>query len=204
MPERKMNFERIYATICQWAEAQGIAVRHAHLDAKKAGEFNGLTATMNSSFSAEEQTYYLVHALGSIVRWSVSFEPVRDMFAELRAAKGSRKDQTRLEAAIHRYRAFEIESSEFAVWLLGELGNGAAIPTYTNFMRADLEALTQFHRTGVAPVWREFFARWNDEVRSGARTVQPYHAKPIPEFTPKLIENQEILQKQPEQAADAE
>ena len=199
-----MNFEPTYAAICKWAEAQGIAVRHARLDAKKAGEFNGLSASMNSSYSAEEQSYYLVHALGSIVRWSLSFEPVRDIFAELRAAKGSREDQNRLDAAIQCYRAFEIESSEFAVWLLGELGNSEAIPTYTNFLRADLEALTQFHRTGVAPVWRRFFARWNDEVRSGVRTVEPFHAKPIPEFTPKLIENQEILQKQPEQAADAE
>jgi hypothetical protein len=200
-----MNFHLIYDAICAWAENRGISVRHAVLDAKKAGEFDGLSATMNSSFSAEEQTYYLVHGLGSIVCWSLQLAQLHEMFEELRAAKNTRHENpSRLEAAIQRYRAFEIESSEFAVWLLAELGNVEAIPAYTNFMRADLEALTHFHRLGVAPVWRDFFAKWNEETRLGLRTVEPYRSKPIPEFKPILIEKQEILQKQAEQSGAAE
>jgi hypothetical protein len=197
----KVNFERTYLATCSWAEAHGISVHQKYLDAKKAGEFDGLSATMNTRYSAEEQTYYLAHALGSIVRWSQSFAEVREMFAELRAAKNSRRENpARLESAIQSYQAFEVESSEFAVWLLGEIGQGDVIPMYTNFMRSDLEALTQFHRIGVAPVWRDFFAQWNRDVRRGLRKVEPYHPKPIPEFKHILIERQEIIQKQPEQS----
>jgi hypothetical protein len=63
-------------------------------------------------------------------------------------------------------------------------------------MRADLEALTEYHRTGKAPVWRDFFALWNADVASGRRVVTPYTPKPLPAFTPVAIERQEILQKQ--------
>jgi hypothetical protein len=63
-------------------------------------------------------------------------------------------------------------------------------------MRADLEALTAFHRTGQAPVWREFFARRTEEVAAGRREVPTFRPKPIPPFTPLEIECQEILQKQ--------
>jgi sigma54-dependent transcription regulator len=196
-----MNFELIYAAIRTWAEVRGISVRQARLGAKKAGEFDGLSATMNSRYGAEERCYYLVHAVGSMVRWSVSFSKISEIFAELRAAKKhSRENSAQLESAIERYRSFEIESSELAVWLLGELGKREAIPAYTNFMRADLEALTQFHREGVSPVWRDFFAQWNDDVRRGHRIVEPLQPKPIPDFTPTLIEKQEILQKQPERS----
>ncbi len=94
------------------------------------------------------------------------------------------------------FRAFETESSEFAVWLLAELGHGDVIPSYTNFMRADLEALTEFHRTGKAPVWRDFFARWNEETADGRRLVLPYQAKQVPPFDPVRIEKQEVLQEQ--------
>jgi hypothetical protein len=119
------------------------------------------------------------------------------MFDELRAAKKERDtDSAGFERAIERYRAFEIESSEFAVWLLAELGNADVIASYTNFMRADLESLTQFHHTGEAPVWREFFARWNDEVAQRPRQVPPFAPKPIPSFVPRRVEKQEILQKQ--------
>jgi hypothetical protein len=193
-----MNFEPTYADICRWAKSHGISVRQARLEANKAGEFDGLSVTMNTSYSAEERSYYLAHALGSIVRWSLSHAQVRGLFQELREAKTTRDDSIRLDSAIDRYRAFEIEASEFAVWLLGERGKDDVIPSYTNFMRADLEALTQFHRIGVAPVWRDFFARWNEEVRVGLRSVEPYQPKRIPEFKPTQIEKQEILQKQPD------
>ena len=170
-----MVFERAYADVSAWAAAHGIAVGQRPLAPGTAGTFDGLSATMNSGYSAAERTYYFVHALGSVVRWSLSHDAVQAMFDELRGAKKDRAgDPDRLERAIDAYRAFEIESSEFAVWLLAELGHAAVVPSYTTFMRADLDALTEFHRTGKAPVWRDFFARWQEEIAAGRRQVQSY------------------------------
>jgi hypothetical protein len=117
---------------------------------------------MNSKYDVEERTYYLVHALASIVRWSLSLPLIQRMFEELRAAKQEKHaDPDRLERAIEQYRAFKVEPSEYAVWLLAKLGADEVVPSFTNFMRADLEALTLFHRFGRVPVWRDFFADRN-------------------------------------------
>src|SRR4051794_35934238 len=62
-------FEKIYDSIGSWAETHGIRVRDESLSPGKAGEFNGVTATMNRGYDVQERAYYLVHALGSIVRW---------------------------------------------------------------------------------------------------------------------------------------
>jgi len=190
-------FDNLYRHVCEWAEAHGIAVEDRRLKANKAGEFDGRSAVMNSEFTSEERAYYLAHALGSMVRWSLSQPVVQAMFDELRDAKKQKeKDPGRLARAIDRYRGFEIESSQFAVGLLEELGHSEVVESYTNFMRADLEALTQFHRTGRAPVWKDFFALWNEQVAYGRLEVEPFEPKPIPAFTPRCIERQEILQKQ--------
>ncbi len=190
-------FEQVYQDVQAWAEGHGIRVRHEKLKPEKVGAFDGLSVTMNSDYGAEERTYYLVHALGSLVRWSQSRPAVQEMFEELCAAKESREtDPARLERAIENYRAFETELSEFAVWLLSVLGHADVECAYTNFMRADLEALSEFHRRGQAPVWGDFFARWCEEVASGRRRVLPYSPKSIPPFVPVRIENQEILQEQ--------
>lgn len=77
--------------------------------------------------------------------------------------------------------------------MLTELGHQPAVPPYSTFMRADLDALTEFHRTGRAPIWRDFFARWRHAHRHDA---DPYHPKPVPAFTPTPVEVQEILQRQ--------
>ena len=192
------GFNETYESVCRWAKFQGITVHHQHLKPNKAGEFDGISVTMNTVYTVEERTHYLAHALGSIVRWSLSSPKIQQMFQELRAAKKEKHvDPARLEQAIDEYRAFEIESSEFAVWLLAHIGHADAIHRFTNFMRADLDALTQFHRMGTAPVWRNYFADWNEQVANGCRLVQPFDAKPIPTFHPKLIELQEILQEQP-------
>jgi hypothetical protein len=189
------NFNTIYQKVRDWAEDHGVHVLERQLPHGKAGEFNGVSITMNGDYEAEEIVYYLVHALGSIIRWSLSRSDIQAMFDELRAAK-KEGVPTRLEQAIEPYRAFEIESSEFAVWLLYDLGYSEIVANYTNFMRADLEALTQFHRTGKAPVWRTFFSQWNEDVAAGRRQVPAFQAKPIPIFVPQKIENQEILQEQ--------
>ena len=61
--------------------------------------------------------------------------------------------------------------------------------------------LTVFHRTGQAPVWRDFFAQWNNDVAAGHREVVSFNPKEIPPFKPRTIEKQEILQKQPDDSA---
>jgi hypothetical protein len=182
--------------VCNWAQANGIQVTEGRMEAGKAGEFDGLAVRLNESYDLFEKTYYLVHALGSIVRWSLS-QDIQGMFDELRDAKTS-DDPARLEMAIERYRRFEIESSEFAVWLLAQVGLADLVQSYTNFMRADLEALTMFHRTSHAPVWRDFFAQWNDEVATGERHPPSFSSQQIPPFVSRKIERQEILQKQAE------
>jgi hypothetical protein len=188
-----VNFERAYRDLCAWAETRGIRVRERRLKAEKAGEFDGVSFTMNSVFTPEERAYYFAHALGSVVCWSLSKPDVQTIFDELRDAK-KKADPDRLERAIMAYRAFEIESSEFAVWLLRDLGHADAVPSYTNFMRADLEALTEFHRNGVAPVWRDFFPSWNKDVTAGRKHVEPFTPKAIPAFSPVAIGTQEIIQ----------
>jgi hypothetical protein len=193
-----LDFSQTYEAVRDWATARGITVQESDWSANKAGEFDGISVTMNARYTAEERTIYLAHALGSMVRWSLSLPQVQEMFNELRAAKKEKdSDPKRLEQAIAKYQAFEIESSEFAVWLLARLGHSHVIPHFTNFMRADLEALTQFHRSGRAPIWRDFFAEWNEQVNQGRRSIQPFAAKSIPAFHPKSIEKQEILQQQP-------
>jgi len=135
--------------------------------------------------------------LGSIVRWSLSRDAVQQLFDELRDSKETKQERAqRFEKAIQQYRDFETESSEFAVWILVQLGYGDAVGTYSNFMRADLESMTQFHRTGQAPVWRKFFEQWNRDVAIGRRHVELFSPKPIPDFQPVKTENQEILQRQ--------
>jgi Catalase len=66
-------------------------------------------------------------------------------------------------------------------------------PTYTDFMRADLEAMTEVSSdrksSGVAR-----FARWNIEVQSGVKHVLTFSSKALPASTPVEIENQEIMQ----------
>jgi hypothetical protein len=190
--------EAVERDLFGWAESRGIKVSLRRLAAGKAGEFNGVSATVNSDYAVDERCWYFAHALGSIVRWSLSRDAIQAMFNELRDARKQRDaDPARLEKAIEQYRAFEIEASELAVWLFGELGHMEVIGAYTTFMRADLEALTIFHRTGKAPVWRDFFADWKRGVADGRIEVVPFRSKPIPAFVPVRIENQEILQRQP-------
>ncbi|MDB5340188.1 MAG: hypothetical protein JWN70_5807 [Planctomycetaceae bacterium] len=192
-----LPFAQVYDRLGGWAEAHSLRVENSVLAAGKAGQFDGITITINSFYAPDERTYYLVHALGSNVGWSLNKSGVQGMFDELREAKVE-KNSKRLEVAINRYRAFEDESSAFAVSILDDLGARELISSYTNFMRADLEALTVFHRCGQAPVWRDFFSQWNTEVSLGWKKVLPFQAKPVPPFLPLRIRPQEILQQQPE------
>jgi hypothetical protein len=95
---------------------------------------------------------------------------------------------------VNAYLAFEQRTWEFAVWLLEELGQESFLAAFVNFGRADMEAMRLLHTTGVAPVWREFFAEWNEQVRRGERVVMPLAACPIPDFQAIRIPKQEIIQ----------
>jgi hypothetical protein len=190
-------FESIYDDVRGWAEDHHVRVTERTMPRNRAGEFDGLAVVLNSIYEPEERLYYLIHAIGSIVRWSFNKSDVLAMFDELDVAKKNKQaDSKRLDQALDRYRGFESESSAFAMWLFAQLGHFDAIPPYTNFMRADLESMTEFHRNGQAPVWRDFFARWNEDVACGRRKVTPFHSKTIPPFRPVQIEKQEVLQQQ--------
>jgi hypothetical protein len=152
---------------------------------------------MNRAYETEERAWYLIHALGSMVLWSRDRRGAQQLFDNLRAAGKEREaDLVRLDREIARYRKFETDASCLAVWLLGELRFPEAVGPYTNFMRADLEALTEFHRHGKAPVWRTFFRRWNEKIALGRRILAPFPPEAIPPFQPVKIERQEILQEQ--------
>src|SRR4051794_15379293 len=143
------SFDSLYDHLEEWAEAHGIAVRQSKLDPETPGEFDGLTVTINRDFGPKERAFYLAHSIGSIVRWALHAAGCRVLFDELDAAKANRDDTASLDRALERYRGFETVASEYAVWLLAELGRADVIPDYTNFWRADLEAMTIHHRTGT-------------------------------------------------------
>jgi hypothetical protein len=190
------DFEKIIGEIKSWCQSRGVEMQEQVLDSHKAGEFSGKLITTNRDYAAEERLYYLIHAIGSIVLWSKNKSSVQHMFDELREAKERKQDEPeRLQGMIERYRSFEIESSELAVGLIMELGHSDIIPSYSNFMRADLEAMTEFHKTGRAPVWHKFFQEWNEEVAAGRRVPEPFSPKLIPPFCPVEIKKQEILQR---------
>jgi hypothetical protein len=192
----EIAFQQVIEALHRWCQGHDIQFEERSLPSQQAGEFTGPAIVMNRDFPAEDRLYYLVHALGSIVRWSLSRDDVQRMFDELRDAKEQKDaEPERFERAVAAYRAFETESSEFAVWLLREVGHPETIDSYTRFMRADLESMTQFHRTGHAPKWGEFFRQWCADVAAGRRRVEPYQPKPIPPFQPVTTEWQEILQR---------
>ena len=193
------DLERLNDELVKRAARYGIKVGHADLDEKVPGEFDGPTITLNKEYDAAERAFYLAHSIGSIAEWSIHFDRSRQVFDELRQAKRERtSNAARLQRALSAYLAFENTTWEFAVWLLEDTGHGRFVAAFTNFGRADMEAMRVFHTTGKAPVWREFFAQWNEQVRQGSRTLTPLAARPIPEFQAVKIPKQEIVQEDDE------
>lgn len=192
-----VDYEALYQAVRQWCEAHGISVREQSLSRERAGEFDGISATLNGGYSVEERALYLAHTAGSIVRWCSDKQNVEEMFRDLHhATAGKGRDPAELEPAVLRYHAFEADTSRLAVQLLTELGFSEAIAAYTNFMRADLEAMTQFHRTGRAPVWNTFFSTWNERIAAGQICAAPFPPRPLPHFRPERIPLQRIQQQQ--------
>jgi hypothetical protein len=184
---------KTFSDLADRVRRYGIAVNVEHLPVETPGRFDGPSITVNSSHQLLEQCYHLAHAFGSIVAWSVDLSGATRVFNELRLAKREDDDQ-RLERALAAFAQFEETASRYAVWFLEDAGHGKLIGSYTEFFRADLEAMRVFHREGVAPVWPEFFAAWKQSVAEGTITVKPYSPLPVPPFVPVRIPAQEVVQ----------
>jgi hypothetical protein len=179
-------YQRLFDDLRDYIDARGIEVLARPMDAEKPGEFDGPTITINPSHDLESACYYLVHSFGSICQWSTDFDRAQKVFRDLR------NDKT--EEAIAAWRRFEEASSEHAVWVLQQIGHAGAVGSYTVFFRADIEAMTIFHRTGKEPKWPDFLADWKGRVERGEIRVEPFRPKPVPRFRPVRIEKQEVLQ----------
>jgi hypothetical protein len=172
--------------------ARGVEVRLKEMELEKPGEFDGPSITINPKHDQEAASFYLAHSFGSISQWSTNFEHAQKVFDELRDAK--KPGGGPFEKALKAWRLFEQTSSDHAVWVLDQAGHADAIASYTVFFRADIEAMTEFHRTGKEPRWPDFFAEWKQKVAAGEIRIEPFRPRPIARFIPARIEKQEVLQ----------
>jgi hypothetical protein len=176
-------------------ESFGVRVVLKEMDIETPGTFDGLTVTINPKHNHEAACFYLAHSFGSIVQWSTDFARARKTYDDLRSAESHRdRDPGAFEIALARYRTFEETSSEHAVWMLERIDHANAVGPYSIFFRADLEAMTIFHRTGKAPRWPDFFAEWKRKIASGELHVEPFSPRPFGPFRPVRIEQQQVLQ----------
>ena len=176
----------------RFVSSSGVQVRLREMDLEKPGEFDGPTITINPAHDRQACCYYLAHSFGSIYQWSTDFEHARKVFGEIRDTK--RGPQGGFEAALQRWRRFEEVSSDHAVWVLAATGHEDTIDAYTVIFRADIEAMSIFHRTGKEPRWPDFLAEWRERVAKGEIRVDPFRPKPVSRFQPVRIEKQEVLQ----------
>jgi hypothetical protein len=188
------SYGEVFQDLKRFITDRRVEVLTRAMDVEKPGEFDGPTITINPVHDLEACCYYLVHSFGSIYQWSTDFQHAQKVFAELRDAKGQDITGSRFVSAVNAWRRFEETSSEHAIWVLEKSGHSDAIPGYTVFFRADLEAMTTFHRTGKEPRWPEFFADWKDRVARGEIDIEPFRPKAAPPFRPVKIEKQEVVQ----------
>ena len=184
-----------FLDLAERVRGYGISVYVEGLDVETPAEFDGPSITINAAHPPLERCYHLAHAFGSIVAWSVDRPGATRAFNELRAAKRARqRDQRRFEEALAGFAHFEEVASRYAVWFLNESGHAELVDSYTEFFRADLEAMKVFHREGIAPRWPDFFAAWKRSVAAGTISVEPYSPLPVPPFVPLPIPSQEVVQ----------
>lgn len=177
----------------RFVTGHGIDLKEHEMDVEKPGEFDGPSITLNPVHDREALGYYLAHSFGSIYQWSTDYARARKVFDELRDAKraGAAAEFGR---ALTAWRLFEQTSSDHAVWVLHEIGHADIIDPYTLFFRADIEAMTIFHRSGKEPRWPDFYTEWKRAVERGDIRVEPFRPKPVARFQPVRIEKQEVLQ----------
>jgi hypothetical protein len=185
----------LFADLRRFVESLGVRVVQREMNIETPGEFDGLTVTINPKHDQAAACFYLAHSFGSIVLWSTDFAGAQTVFDDLRDAKQRRQQEpAAFELMLARYRDFEQSSSEYAVWVLGHIGHARWVEEYTLFFRADIEAMTVFHRTGKAPRWPDFLSEWKQKSVSGEIRVEPFRPKPVPVFRPLRIEQQKVLQ----------
>ena len=172
----RRSFVEFFHDLQRYITPFGVRVLLKTMDVEKPGEFDGLSITVNPEHNREWACYYLAHSFGSIVQWSTDFEHAQKVFRELRDAKKHReKEPARFGDALKCYQQFEQTSSEHAVWMLADIGRPGAIGPYTVFFRADIEAMTMFHRTGHAPRWRDFYAQWKHRAAGGEVWIERFN-----------------------------
>jgi hypothetical protein len=191
MPDWEAVYERLRACI----ESFGVAVVGKRLGLETTGVFDGLSITTNTAYDLETRCHNIAHAFGHIVQWSLDYPRFQRLYEGLYAAKANKEaDREGLQRALADFRRYEEEASGYATWLLGHTGHADAIPAFTNFARADIEAIVAFHRDGTAPAWHTFFADWNAQVARGERHLRGFEPKPVPPFTPVGMTPQEVIQ----------
>jgi hypothetical protein len=184
----------LFRELSRFVASRGVAVRTRKMSVETPGEFDGPSITINPLHDLEARCYYLAHSFGSIAQWSTDFEKSQKVLDDLRDVKEGKRTRPRFEQALGAWRRFEEISSEYAVWVLQEIGHAMAVPSYTVFFRADIEAMTIFHRTGKEPPWPEFYAEWKAGVERGEVRIEPFPPRSVPRFQPVRIEPQEVQQ----------
>ena len=182
----------LFADLERFISSNGIQVRFRQMEDEKPGEFDGPSITVNPAHDREACSFYLAHSFGSIYQWSTDSDHAKKVFETLRDAKMEKGAE--FEKALEVWRTFEETSSEHAAWTLEAIGHARVIDPYTVFFRADIEAMTIFHRTGKEPAWPDFFAEWKQRIARGELRVDPFRPKPVARFRPVPIEKQEVLQ----------
>ena len=184
--------ELLHSQVRRWAESRGIRIGRGELRSGQVASFDGVSVTLNADVDEGELGFYLLHTIGSIAQWALAPGKAARVFDALRESKWQ-GDRRRLEQAIAAFQAFEELSSEYAVALLDELRLGTLAPRFSEFFRADLSAMSIFHRTGRLPDWNAFWRAWQRELVQGTRAPRPFAPRPIPAFQPIRIEPQEVV-----------
>jgi hypothetical protein len=175
--------------------ARGIRTAIQPLPPDTPMRFDGLSMTLRESHDPGELLYYLAHSLGSCAGWALDYSGVKGIFDELRSAKeGDGSGSPRFRRALMAFRQFEEVSASYGAWALSENGGAELVDDYSEFFRADLEAITMFHRTGELPAWRGFLASWHEAIAAGTQSRHPFPIRVIPPFVPRLIDVQEVKQ----------
>ena len=191
------DWTRVFERLRVRAKSYGVDVRIEELADETTGTFDGLSITTNQRCDEATRCHNLAHSLGHILQWTTERAKQEGLYARLHAAKALKTSDARtLEACLVEFRAYEEEASEYAAWLLTEIGAPECIPAFTCFARADIECIVGYHRDGLMPIWRDFIAEWNARVARHETTLRPFAPRPIPPFTAAPMAEQEIIQEE--------
>jgi hypothetical protein len=194
MPAASGDWQSVFERLEHRVVLTGVSVRREILGPETTGIFDGTSITMNATCDVETQCHNMGHAFGHIIQWSLHETECQELYDNLYRAKDRRDEApAALEQALRSFRAYEEEASRYAAGLLIEVECAWAIPAFTLFARADIEAIVSYHRTGVAPIWDEFFASWREQVARGSIEAIPFEPLAIPEFVPIGIAPQQVV-----------